>query len=306
VISQNQYVPLHRSGFSISIQPSAITIIVVRVLKILAAVTAVAMLGIIGWAYLLLSPSNERDWRTEHRILPTVSFDGNLVHIRNVRDFRYPVDADPVPGYYDATYDLDRIERVWFVLSPFLAEWRGPAHSFLSFEFSDSTFVSISVETRRVKGSDYSFLKGALNQFELIYVIGDERDLIGLRAVTWSDPVYLYPMRATPGQVRELFIQMLLRAQQLETEPEFYHTVTNNCTTNIVDAVNHITTERIRYSLGIFLPGYSDDLAHRLGFIDSDLPIESAREQYRVDAAHAAVFDQSDYSRLIRNFAVPD
>jgi len=259
------------------------------------------ILIIIGWAYLFLSPSNERDWRTEHRVLPSVIFEDSLVHIRNVRDFRYPPDDDPVPGYYDATYDLGKIESVWFVLSPFLAEWRGPAHSFLSFGFADSQFVSISVETRRVTGSDYSFVKGALNQFELMYVVGDERDLIGLRVVTWNDPVHLYPMRATPDQVRELFVTMLTRAQHLEQHPEFYNTITNNCTTNIVDAVNHIATERIPYSLGIFLPGYSDNLAHRLGLINSDLPIVAAREQYRVDEEIAADLDAPDFSFRIRN-----
>jgi hypothetical protein len=263
---------------------------------------SVLLTGLIitGWAWLLLKPSNDRDWRTEHRVLPSIAFEDSLVHIRNVRNFRYPPDADPVSGYYDATYDLNRIESVWFVLSPFLAEWRGPAHSFLSFAFSDSRYVSISVETRRVTGSNYSFVKGALNQFELMYVVGDERDLIGLRAVTWDDPVYLYPMRATPEQVRELFVHMLGRAQQLEQVPEFYNTITNNCTTNIVDAVNRIASERIPYSLGIFLPGYSDALAHRLGLIDSDLPMDAAREQYKVDANIAANLDNPDFSQRIR------
>jgi hypothetical protein len=272
-----------------------------KILLYLISGLFLVILIIIGWAYLFLSPSNERDWRTEHRVLPSVIFEDSLVHIRNVRDFRYPPDGDPQPGYYDATYDLGKIESVWFVLSPFLAEWRGPAHSFLSFGFADSQFVSISVETRRVTGSDYSFVKGALNQFELMYVIGDERDLIGLRVVTWNDPVHLYPMRATPDQVRELFVTMLTRAQHLEQHPEFYNTITNNCTTNIVDAVNHIATERIPYSLGIFLPGYSDNLAHRLGLINSDLPIVAAREQYRVDEEIAADLDAPDFSFRIRN-----
>ncbi|MCA1801372.1 MAG: DUF4105 domain-containing protein [Rhodothermaceae bacterium] len=274
-----------------------------KIIKYLTGILLIIILLVAGWAYLILNPSNERDWRTEHRVLPTVEIEDSLVHIRNVRNFRYPAYGEPAPGYYDATYDLGKIESVWFVLSPFLAEWRGPAHSFLSFEFADSQFVSISVETRREKDSDYSFVKGALNQFELMYVIGDERDLIGLRVVTWEDPVYLYPMRATPAQVRELFVTMLTRAQQLEYEPEFYNTITNNCTTNIVDAVNVIATERIPYSLGIFLPGYSDNLAHRLGFINSDLPLEEAREQYRVDENSAANLDAADFSHRIRNQA---
>ena len=60
-------------------------------------------------------------------------------------------------------------------------------------------------------------------------------------------------------------------------------------------------TERIPYSLGIFLPGYSDNLAHRLGLINSDLPLEAAREQYMVDEKSAANLDASDFSHRIRN-----
>ena len=147
-----------------------------------------------------------------------------LVRIRNVRNFSYRTAEDFDGRYEDRTYDLGRLERVWFVLSPFGGAWRGPAQAFLSFEFADGQHVSISVEARREVGEEYSVVKGLLRRYELIYVIGDERDLVALRAVHWNDPTYLYPVRATPEQAREIFVRMLERTQEIERRPEFYNT----------------------------------------------------------------------------------
>lgn len=265
-----------------------------------AAVAVPALLVGTGvWAG--ASPSHDRAWRTEQAVLPRVTLTDTHARVRHVRDFRYPT-ADAVrAGYDDRTYDLAKIERVWFVLSPFNPDWRGPAHSFLSFSFADSQFVSISVEARREADEAYSVWKGAMRAFELMVVIGDERDLIGLRAVTWDDPVYLYPVRATPAQARELFVALLRRAQGLEAAPEFYNTLTNNCTTNLVDAVNRIAAEPIRYGPAILLPGYSDALAYRLGLLDTDLPLEAARERFRINERAAAATDAPDFSFRIRD-----
>ena len=250
---------------------------------------------------LITRPSHQRTWRPEQAVLPQVVFDGSLVHVRNVRDYTYRSAEDFTPGYRDRTYDLRRLERVWFVLAPFNRDWRGPAHSFLSFGFSDSQYVSISVEARREQHEAYSIWKGALRRFELIYVIGEERDLIGLRAVTWDDPVYLYPIRATPEQVRELFLRMLRRAQALEREPEFYNTFFNNCTTNILDPVNEIATRPIPFGVEILLPGYADRLAHERGLIDTELPLEEARARFQVNERAKAAIQDPEFSLRIRS-----
>jgi hypothetical protein len=233
-------------------------------------------------------------------VLPRVAFDGRLVHVRGVRDFRHDAPGGPAAAYDDRTYDLDRLDRVWYVLSPFGTGWRGPAHSFLTFGFADSAFVSISVEARRPEGAAFSPVKGALRRFELMYVIGDERDVIGLRALTWDDPVHLYPMRATPEQARELFVEMLKRAQEIERRPEFYNTFTNNCATNILAPVNLIATRRIPYGMDVLFPGYSDRLAHRLGLIDTELPLDEARERFRINERARAAADDPDFSLRIR------
>ncbi|HEU0077571.1 MAG TPA: DUF4105 domain-containing protein, partial [Longimicrobiaceae bacterium] len=130
---------------------------------ILAAVGLLLLGGVALWAR--ERPSHARAWRPEQAVLPSVTFDGDRVHVRNVRDFTFRSADDFTPGYRDRTYHLDRLERVWFVLSPFNPDWRGPAHSFVSFSFSDSQYVSISVEARREAGEVYSPLGGALRRY---------------------------------------------------------------------------------------------------------------------------------------------
>jgi len=131
-------------------------------------------------------------------------------------------------------------------------------------------------------------------------VVGTERDLVGLRAVTWDDPVYLYPGRATPAQARALFEALLVRAEALERRPEFYNTLTNNCTTNLLDAVNAVRAEPIRYGLPVLFPGYSDRLAYEEGLIDTDLPLDSARAAFQINGRAQAAALAPDFSRRIR------
>jgi hypothetical protein len=259
-------------------------------------------LGLIG-AYLpvaLRRPSNDRVWAPEQARLPHVRFAGDSVWIANVRDFRWGADSSVVPGWEDRAYDLRGLRRVYFVLSPFARAWRGPAHSFLSFEFDDGTHLAVSVEARRELGEDYAPLRGALRGYELLYVLGEERDLIGLRAVMWHDPVYLYPARATPQQVRRLLRTVLERARRLETRPEFYNTVTSNCATNLADAVNQVAPHRIRMAYALVLPGYADVLAYRLGLLDTTLPLAEARRRCRIDARARAAAAAPDFSARIR------
>lgn len=258
-----------------------------------------AVAGVGAWQ-LSLRPSHERRWVPEQAVLPQVTITGDTARVAGLRDFAHTSDTTAVRRYVRRTYDLRRIRRVWYVLSPFNPDWRGPAHSFFSFEFEGGEFVSVSVEARREVGEAFSTWRGALRQYELIVVVGSERDLVGLRAVTWDDPVYLYPGRATPAQARTLFVALLRRAEALERQPEFYNTLTNNCTTNLLDAVNAVRERPIAYGLPVLLPGYSDQLAYEEGLIDTDLPLDRARVAFRINERAMAAARLPDFSRRIR------
>jgi hypothetical protein len=136
-----------------------------------------------------------------------------------------------------------------------------------------------------------------------MYVLGTEEDLIGLRTVVWDDPTYLYPVRATPDQASALLEGLLRRAQQVHDNPEFYNTIGNNCTTNLIDQINRIASRKIRFGREVLLPGYSDELAHRMGLLDTDLGLAEARLRFRINDRARESYPDPNFSERIRSGA---
>jgi hypothetical protein len=149
--------------------------------------------------------------------------------------------------------------------------------------FADSQFVTVSVEARREKEEEYGVIAGLLNRFELIHVIGDERDVIGLRTHVWGDPVHLYPVAASVQQAREVFLALLEGAESIRERPRFYNTFSDNCTSALLRAANRARERPLPFGVDVVLPGYADRRLHRLGLLDSDLPLDSARAVYLIN-----------------------
>ena len=265
---------------------------------LLLAVVAGVVAAVGAWA--VLEPSNERPWMPLHTRLASVVFSDSTVRVHDVRNFSFSGSDRFTPAYYDTSYDLNKLESAWFVVVPFSKRWRGPAHTFVSFGFTDSQFVSISVEARREKGELYTPVQGLLKRFELIYVVGDERDVIGQRAAFSTEEVYLYPIRAPRERIREVFVEMLRRVNDLPNAPEFYNTLPNNCTSNLVRHVNHVVPGKVPGGIKIMLPGYADEVAQRLGLIDTELDLEQARERFRINDRARRYIDDPMFSLRIR------
>ena len=267
--------------------------------KLAIAVAAVAVVAA-PFVYVQLSesPSNERDWSPDQKVLARATIDGDTATIRNVRNFAYRTDHDFVEKYETRSYDLRKLDSVWFVVERF-GDAPAIAHTFLSFGFGDE-YVAISVEIRKERGEVYSPVKGLLRQYELIYVIADERDVLALRTNFRRDPVYMYPVTTTPERMRRVFVEMLERANQLAAQPEFYNSLTNNCTTNIVGHVNTIAPRSIPFSYKVVLPAYSDELAYDLGLIPTELPFQTIRAAHRIDTLARQQPVGPDFSRIVR------
>jgi hypothetical protein len=160
--------------------------------------------------------------------------------------------------------------------------------------------VAISIEARREAVEQYGIWKGLGRNYELIYVIGDERDVIGKRAAFGTFDVYLYPVTATREKVRHMFVGMLERANRLRAHPEFYNTATNNCTSNLVSHVNQVTPGRIPSGVRVLLPGYADEVGRELGLVPRDVSLERLRLEYRINDRARRHRDDPEFSRLIR------
>jgi hypothetical protein len=238
-----------------------------------------ALFGAVLFWWLHIAPSNDRDWEPGYARLASVARDGDRITIRDIRDFTYRSEADYTPAYYDATYDLEGLHSADLVSS----YWAGDAiaHVFLSFGFTDGRHLAISVETRRERGETYSTLAGFFRRYELIYVVADERDLIGLRTDIRRERVYLYRLQLSPEVVRSLFLSYVDRVSALAARPEFYNTLTNNCTTSILGRANAVSPA-IGYSWRILASGHAAEYAYELGLLGSGRPFAELRQLSRV------------------------
>jgi hypothetical protein len=244
-------------------------------------------------------PSNDRDWIDEQKVLARADIDGDKVRIHNVRNAQFYSYRDCLVDYYDKTYDLTKIQTVDFVEIPFAGN-RAIAHTLLSFGFAGGDYVGVSVEVRLEKGESYSTAAGVLGQFELMYVVADERDLLPVRPEFRHVDVLMYRTTATPTQARALFIDVMKRVNQLHDQPEFYDTLRNNCTTNIVRHINTLAPGRVPYDYRVILPGYADNLAYELGLIDNSLPFDETRRRAVISSKILEYKDDPQFSQRIR------
>ena len=244
-------------------------------------------------------PSHDRPWRPDLAILPYVEFDDDNFTIRNVRDCRYRTEDDYDVRHFDLAFRLDDVRSVDFIVVPF-QNAPSLAHTMLSFGLKDDQYFVVSVEARLEQGESYSPTKGSQDEFELMYVIGSERDMIALRTEVRKVDVYMYRASAKPDQVQDLLVDMLARVNAIARQPEFYETFTNNCTTNIVRHVNRLRPGRIPLDPRVLLPGHSDKLAFELGMIESKGNFAELKAQSRINTMAHIYHDDPDFSKKIR------
>jgi uncharacterized protein DUF4105 len=246
-----------------------------------------------------LRPSNERDWQPEVARLAYATVDGDMVTVHNIRNFDYRTETDFTPAYYDRTYDLKKLDSADLVA----VYWMGPAiaHLLLSFGFGDD-HLAISIEARKEKGEGYSSAKGFFRQYELYYVVADERDVVRVRTNYRKDPpedVYVYPLRVPRENMRRVFLEYVTKMNALRTRPEFYNTLTTNCTTAIL-MNTRVNPESLPFSWKVLLSGYTPAYVYESGRMDRSLPFEELQRRSLVTAAAQAADQAPDFSRRIR------
>jgi len=256
---------------------------------------------IFAFIILIKKPSNERDWSLDQMILPHAQINGNLVKIFDIRDFIFTGEFDFKARYYDKTFDLNKINKAYYVLVPFSAI-KGIAHAFLSFEFENNEFVSISIEIRKKHKDKYHPIKGMFRQYEIMYVIGSEFDLIRQRSEFRKNKVYLYPLKIEKEKVKEIFLSMIKRVNRLKEKPEFYNTFTNACAINIIKHANEILDKKLPLSFSALMPEFSDRLAYKSNLIDTDLPFKKVRSEFLINK-RAEGATEENFSTKIRGRA---
>ncbi|MFT5441053.1 MAG: hypothetical protein ACI8W3_000093 [Myxococcota bacterium] len=261
-----------------------------------AAAHAVLFTLVLAW-WISLSPSNDRQWLPEVAALPRVDIDGNNITVHNVRNFEW-LSADTFAEHWETrSYDLSQLRGIDFYLS----YWGSPniAHTIVSWDFGDGKPLAISIETRKEVGEAYSAVLGFFRQFELYYVVADERDLIGVRTNHRGELVRRYRMKASPDISRAILLDYLKEINRLADEPSWYNAMTHNCTTTIRHHVQHVAPGN-PFDWRILVNGHLDELGYMRGTIDNTLPFEEVRARANITEKAKAAGTASNFSDLIR------
>jgi hypothetical protein len=252
-----------------------------------AVVAAVAFALLVGW-FLRIPASNHRDWEQEVAQTPYATVNGDLITIHGVRNFAYRTETDFTPHWETRTYDLSKLDSVDLIA----VYWAGKAiaHVMVSFGFEGKDFLTVSIETRKEKGESYSTLAGFFRQYELYYVVADERDVVRVRT-TYRQPqenVYVYRTNAPVKNIRRIFLDYIKSMNELRERPSYYNTLTTNCTTSVLFHTR-MNPESPPLSWKILLSGYVPDYLYELGRLDTARPFAELEKLSLVNGrAHAA------------------
>jgi hypothetical protein len=263
-----------------------------------AMACAVGFVGVLAW-WLTLAPSNDRKWQGDVAQTAWAEIDGDQVTLHNVRNFRYRSEFDYTPHWETRTYNLNDIRGA----DLFITFWGSPwiAHPIVSFQFGDRGHVAFSVETRKEVGEEYSAFRGFFRQYELIYTIADERDVIRLRTnYRTGEEVYLYRTTVSPETARAVFLGYLETANELHRKPAFYNAVTSNCTTNIRIHTKGVVAKAAPWDWRLLLNGKMDQFAYQYGSLAGNLPFDRLKQQAHINDAARAAGDSEEFSELIR------
>ena len=259
--------------------------------------TALGFLAVLlAWAS--LEPSHDRAWRREVAVMPRIAIQGDDVRISGYRDFAYRSRDDFTERWGTRELRLSDIRGVDFFVSYWTPD-SAIAHTFLSFDVEGGEPVAISIEIRPEAGESFDPLKGLFRNFELVYVVGSERDLVAVRSNHRDEDVFLYRTTASAEAARGLFQVYARRINALAGTPEFYNVVSNNCTVNIVRYANEAGRAG-GWDIRHLLNGWSDRHLYDAGLVDTSMPFAELRRRSLVnDQAQASERDPG-FSRRIR------
>ncbi len=255
---------------------------------------------LLGW-WLAIPARNDRDWYRDVRVTPTAELHGDTLTIHGVRNFTYRSETDWDEHWEDRTYELAQLEG----LDLFMAYWGSPtiAHTIMSWEFADGPPLAISIETRKEQGESYSAVRGFFRQYELYYVVADERDVVALRTNHRGEQVFLYRLRTPPARARALLLSYVDAMNSLARTPQWYNALRHNCTTTIEIHTRALATDggpTPKWDWRLYVNGRLDEFLLEQGIVNASLPFPALRAASDITARARGASDGPDFSARIR------
>lgn len=252
-------------------------------------------------SFFLMQPSHDRHWQPDVALMPYAEIIENKAVVHNVRNCNYITEADYVPKYETRSYDLSKLQSIDLMLTDWGLTY--VAHAIISFGFEEDKYLCFSIETRKKEGDSYSAIKGFFRQYELIYIAGDERDIVRLRTnFRKGEDVYLYRLRVKSIDIaRNFLMEYFNRINQLHEHPEWYNALSENCMTSAFRlARKHAAPGRAKWHWTVILNGFADRHAYENGSIDTTLPFDQLKQISRINNRAIAADDSPNFSKMIR------
>lgn len=263
--------------------------------RTLATLAIVFGLWALWWGS--VTPRNDREWQSDVARTARIEIDGDRMTVHNLRNFDYRSETDYTPRWETRTFDLAKLNG----MDLFMSYWdtSGIAHTIMSWDFADGQHLAISIETRKEVGEEYSAVKGFFKQFEIYYVVADERDVIRLRTNHRNEEVYLYPLRTPIERARRILLDYVDSINALDTQARFYNAATANCTTTITRHIRHIGIA-FPFDRRLIINGKLDELLYERGAIDTSRPFPEVRQASLVNARATAADQDPLFAARIR------
>lgn len=206
------------------------------------------------WAAFLLSAvcytfipgPQPKQWQTPWAHAPKFEMNGDILTIRNVRDFRYRSEHDYDPVWRTESYNLSTITGADFAE----CHWDGMeaiCHTMISFNFADGKHLVVSAETRLPEGVEQNAIGGLYKKYGLIYLFGTEEDIYALRTNHRHEDLLIMPMKVKPEGARAMLMHFVQLAQEAEENHTAYNTAANNCSSGVMSTFRHMAPDMPAY-----------------------------------------------------------
>jgi hypothetical protein len=257
------------------------------------------LMSLLAWWW-RIAPSNDRDWADDVARTLTGRIDGDIAQLANVRDFLWTSEDNYQVRWADPAYDLSRLRGADAIVS----YWglRSIAHAMVSFAFDDGRHLVFSVEIRKKRGQAFSAIGGFFKQYEMILIAATEPDIIGVRTNVRMEDTYLLPLNAQADTLRSLFAAYVGAANRLAARPEWYNTITSNCTTLVYRMARRLNPG-LPMDIRLLATGYLPEYLRDAGAVDAPDGVDKLRQRSAIsERARSAALD-GNFPAAIRSRA---